>query len=144
LFQVSRPPANQFPFATIEDARPLHTALLRIGNLCSPFGDAMFSPRAAAASSFLPAFGARAQWRVEPFARAHNAVLRFVIRDRRFQAFFDQSISEQAVAELGSFECPPDNFAPPSENVHAFFISKLRQSFRVHFGPRRFSSASSA
>jgi len=93
----------------------------------------MFKPQAAGLLHlFFLHLGHALSGEVEPFARAHNAVLRFVIRDRRFQAFFDQSISEQAVAELGSFECRLITLRAVRMYM-PFSISKLRQSFRVHW-----------
>ena len=122
-FIVSRLRNHQrvgFHLSAIKDARALHAALLRIGNLLLAFGERDLQAETTGLLHLLFLHLRHAlSGEIEPFTGTQDPVLWFVVRDRSLQSFFDQSISEQAVTELRGFERGLITLRR-GENVHAF------------------------
>src|SRR5438067_7425378 len=118
-----------FHLSAIENPGTLHASFLRIDDLLFALGERNTETEATTLLHLLflhlrHALGGK----VEPLARAHHAILWFVIGGRSLQSLFDQCISEQAVSQLRGFQRGLITLRG-GENVHAFFISELRQTF---------------
>src|SRR5258706_389727 len=116
----------RFGLAAVEDARALDVGFIGRG-----FGGR--GPLFSFQFSFLARFVLlhlrdTLRGKVEPFTQQDLAVLRLSVGGGSFEAFFDQSVCQETVAELCRFFFRLIALGG-SENVHAFFVRKLGQSF---------------
>src|ERR1700682_2158987 len=90
-----------FHLSSIKNTRSLDAALIRVDYVLLAFRESDVDAEAAGLLHFFFLhLRHTVSGKIQPFARTQNSVLRFVISHGGLQAFFNQSVSEQAMTEL--------------------------------------------